>query len=161
MQRSAAMDSRMRTAYGMYHWVKYTGHGKSHGETFLGWSLIFFLGGRGRGRGSARASTAESFSQDDARFQTAPFFYVIYYILHSGGFHCSMLQAIAKSALDLDALGRHVAMFGLRQPVDLFHTLKTVKGLLYLVPPRTPRSSGYGVLCTCDLCYMLFLLCLV
>ena len=26
----------------------------------------FFLGGRGRGRGSVRASTAESFSQDDA-----------------------------------------------------------------------------------------------
>ena len=50
-----------------------------------------------------------------------------------------MLQDIAKSALDLDALDRHVALFGLRQPVDLFHTLKTVKGLLYLVPPRTPR----------------------
>jgi hypothetical protein len=36
--------------------------------------------------------------------------------------------------------------------------LKTVKGLLHLVPPRTPRSSGYGVLYTCGLCYMLFLL---
>jgi hypothetical protein len=30
-------------------------------------------------------------------------------------------------------------------PVDLVHTLKTVKGLLVLVPPRTPRSSGYDV----------------
>ena len=41
----------------------------------------------------------------------------------------------------------------------LFHTLKTVKGLLHLVPPRTPRSSGYGVLyicvyVTCYFCYM-------
>jgi hypothetical protein len=42
------------------------------------------------------------------------------------------------------ALGRH-ALFGIRQPVDLVHTLKTVKGLLLLVPPRTPRSSGYDV----------------
>jgi hypothetical protein len=31
----------------------------------------------------------------------------------------------------------------LRQPVDLVHALKTVKGLLLLVPPRTARSSGY------------------
>ncbi len=29
--------------------------------------------------------------------------------------------------------------------VDLYHELKTVKGLLSLVPPRTPRSSGYDV----------------
>ncbi len=42
-------------------------------------SLFLFLGGGG-GRGSVRASTAESFSQDDSRFQTAPFFmlYIIY-----------------------------------------------------------------------------------
>ena len=38
------------------------------------------MGGRKRGRGGVRASTAESFSQDEARFQTAPFFmvYIIY-----------------------------------------------------------------------------------
>jgi len=32
-----------------------------------------------------------------------------------------------------------------RQPVDLVHALKTVKGLMLLVQPRTPRSSGYDV----------------
>jgi hypothetical protein len=42
-----------------------------------------------------------------------------------------------------------------------FHAMKTVKGMLHLVPSRTPRNSGYGVLCTWGLCYMLFLLCLV
>jgi hypothetical protein len=43
-------------------------------------SLFLFLGGRGRGRGSVRASTAESVSQDDTHFQTAPFFmlYIMY-----------------------------------------------------------------------------------
>ena len=68
------------------------------------------------------------------------------------------LQTIVKGPPVRDALGSTRALFKLRQPVDLFHTLKTVKGLLYLVPSRTPRSSGYGVLCTCALCYMLFLL---
>ena len=29
-----------------------------------------------------------------------------------------------------------------RQPVNLFTTLKTVKGLLYLVPPRTSRIGA-------------------
>jgi hypothetical protein len=43
------------------------------------------------------------------------------------------------------ALGRHVRCFRPRQPVDLYHALKTVKGLLPLVPPRTPRSNGYDV----------------
>jgi hypothetical protein len=54
--------------------------------------------------------------------------------------------------------GQTCALFKCRQLDDHLHTLKTVKGLLHLVPPRTPRSSGYGVLYTCDLCYMLFLL---
>jgi hypothetical protein len=41
--------------------------------------------------------------------------------------------------------GQTRALFKLRQPVDLVHVLKTVKGLLLLVPSRTPRSSGYDV----------------
>ena len=126
----------------------------------MGRLLIFFLGGRGRGRGGVRASTAESFSQDDSRFQTAPFFYVLYYVLRSGGFRCSMLQDIAKSSLDLDALGRHVALFGLRQPVDLFHASTTVKGTA--VPRSATDSTEQWVWCfyahavyvICYFCYM-------
>jgi hypothetical protein len=64
---------------------KYTGDGRFDGESFLGRLWIFFLGGWGRGRGRDRASTAESFSQDDTHFQTVPFF-MLYYILISGGF---------------------------------------------------------------------------
>jgi hypothetical protein len=54
--------------------------------------------------------------------------------------------------------GQTRTLFKFRQPDDLFHALKTVKGMLHLVPTRTPRISRYGVLCTCGLCYMLFLL---
>jgi hypothetical protein len=43
------------------------------------------------------------------------------------------------------ALRRHVRCFRPRQNVDLYHALKTAKGLFPLVPPRTPRSSGYDV----------------
>ena len=105
-------------------------------------SVFLFLGGRGRGRGSARASTA--FAGRRALSNSPIFLCYILYI-EQRRFHCCMLQTIAKSALDLDALGRARALFRLRQPVDLVHTLKTVKGMLLLVPPRTPRSSGYDV----------------
>ncbi len=55
--------------------------------------------------------------------------------------------------------GKTRRMFKFRQPDDLFHTLKTVKGLLRLVPSRTPQSSGmmfhvHEVYVTCYFCYM-------
>jgi hypothetical protein len=56
--------------------------------------------------------------------------------------HHVFTEAITKGVLDL---GKHCASFRFRQLVDLVHTLKTVKGLLILVPQRTPRSSGYDV----------------
>jgi len=69
--------------------------------------------------------------------------YVIYYMLVSGSFTATCLQVIAKGVLDPRLPWADTFAVRLRQPVDLVHTLKTVKGLLLLVPPRTPRSSGY------------------
>ena len=43
------------------------------------------------------------------------------------------------------ALGQARALFGFPQPVDPRPALKTVKALLLLVLPRTPRISGYDV----------------
>ena len=72
--------------------------------------------------------------------------YVIYYMLSSGGFAAACLQAITKwGSSILGRPGQTRAMFQAsttRRPV---HTLTTVEGLLLLVPPRTPRSSGYDV----------------
>jgi hypothetical protein len=68
--------------------------------------------------------------------------FVIYYMLNSGGLSFQhVLRSSRRGSSILDVLDSARVLFKLRQPVDLFHTLKTVKGLLHLVPPRTPRNS--------------------
>jgi hypothetical protein len=116
---------------------------------------MFFLGGEGEGKRNSRTRLPRRFRRT-TRVPNSPD-YVIQYMLSSGGFASACLQVIVKGVLD--ALFSARVLFNLRQPVDLFHTLKTVKGLLHLVPPRTPRSSGYGdyahsVYVTCYFCYM-------
>ncbi len=66
-------------------------------------------------------------------------------MLSSGSFAASYLQVIAKGVLDPRCPGKLTcAVQGstTRRPVP---HIRTVKGLMYLVPPRTPRSSGYDV----------------
>jgi len=96
--------------------------------------------------------------------------YVIYYMLVSGSFGATCLQVIAKGVLDPRLPWSDTFAVRLRQPVDLVHALKTVKGLLLLVPPRTPRSSGYdfythavyvvmsymSIICTCLLYVVIY-----
>ena len=109
----------------------------------MGRLLIFFLGGAG-GKRTSKAHNAETFSQDDASSKQ-PCVYVIYYMLSSGGFAAACLRSSRRGSSILDCPGQTRALLRLQQPVDLVHVLKTVKGLLLLVPPRTPRSSGYDV----------------
>ena len=78
---------------------QHTGDGKFDGETFLGRTWMFFLGGEGEGKRNSRARNAETFSQDDASSKQ-PWVYVIYYMLSSGGFTAACLQTIAKGVLD-------------------------------------------------------------
>ena len=56
-----------------------------------------------------------------------------------------VFSPLRRGSLILDCPGQTRAILRLQQPVDLVHALKTVKGLLLLGPPRTPRSSGYDV----------------
>jgi hypothetical protein len=56
---------------------RHTGDGKSDGETFLGRTWIFFLGGTGGGE-TVTGHGQQGRSLDDVRFQTAPFCYILY-----------------------------------------------------------------------------------
>ncbi len=69
--------------------------------------------------------------------------YILY--IDQWKFRCSMRQIIANGVPDPRCPGQTRVMFGRQQPVDLVHVLKTVKGLLLHVPPRTPRSNGFDV----------------
>jgi hypothetical protein len=125
--------------------------------------MVFFFGGRGRGRGNSRA---RSTWQNDLFFHwttrvSKQRFYVIYYILSSGGFTTVWVRPSRTVSPILDDLGRHVWFSSFDNSTTSschFHKLKSVKGLLHLVPSRTPRNNGYGVLCTYGLCHMLILL---
>ena len=112
-------------------------------EAFSGRLWMFFLGGRGRGRGVPGRVLLRSFRRTAGSKQPCV---CLYYMLSSGGFAATCLQAIAKGVSSiLGRPGQTRAMFQAsttRRPV---HTLTTVEGLLLLVPPRTPRSSGYDV----------------
>jgi hypothetical protein len=118
--------------------------------------MFFSLGGRRRKR--KRQGTVSRVGRWTTRAFKQPHF-VIYYMLISGGFTAACLQTITKGVLDPRLSWAERAQLGLRQPVALVHTLKTVKGLLLLVPPRTPRSSGYDIFAHVVyvvICYMLY-----
>ena len=51
------------------------------------------------------------------------------------------LQTITKGTPIRDSLDNARVLFKVRQSVDLFHVLKTVKGLLHLGPSRTPQET--------------------
>ena len=126
-----------------------------------GWFFFrVFAGGGGGGEEETPGHVQQGRFFDGRReFSNRPIFYVIYYILNTEwGFFCIMVQTIENGVHGPRCPGQTCVMFKFRQLDDLFHELKTVKDLMHLVPPRTPRRSGYGVLCTCGLCYMLFLL---
>jgi hypothetical protein len=117
----------------------------------LGRLWFFFLGGTGKGKWRRQVTfSMVCFFTGQCEFPNNPF-YGIYYILSSGGF-ATVSSDHREGAPGPRRPGQTRALLKFRQPDDLFHTMKTVKGLVHLVPSRTPRSSGYGVLCTCGLC---------
>jgi hypothetical protein len=136
---SDALDSRM----GVLSLGQRTGDGIFVAPNFWGGLLLFIMGGGGPGKRNSRARLPRRFRRT-TRVPNSPV-YVIYFTFRSGGFTAACVRQSRTVDPILDTLGRHVRCFRSRQPVDLVHVLKTVKGLLLLVPPRTPRSSGYDV----------------
>jgi hypothetical protein len=124
-------------AYGIYPWV-ITLVMEIEGRRFWVERGRFFLGEE------LQDTTAETFSQDDTSSKQPCLCYILY-ISQWGCRCCICLQDIAKEVLDPRLPWTDTCAVRLRQPVDLVLALKTVKGLLRLVPPRIPRSSGYDV----------------
>jgi hypothetical protein len=119
---------------------------------------MVFLGGAGEGKRKPQGTSSMVVFRCTTRVDKQDHFlcYILY--IEQWGFRCIMLETIGNGVRGPRCPGQTCAQLKCRQLDDLFHALKTVKGLLHLVPSRTTRSSGYGVLCTCGLCYMLFLL---
>jgi hypothetical protein len=76
---------------------QHTGDGKSDGETFLGRTWMFFLGGRG-GKRKRQGMVSRVGRWTTRVFKQSHF--VIYYMLISGGFTAVCLQDITKGVLD-------------------------------------------------------------
>jgi hypothetical protein len=116
----------------------------------------FFRGGEGgeeEGRGHVLLSR---FRRTTRVFEQPLLCYILY--IDQWGFHCNMCQTITDSVPDPRYPGPTCVTFKFPQVDDLFHGLKNVRDSWTSFHPRTPRNSGYGVLWTSGLCYMLFLL---
>ena len=164
MQGSITLDSWMGTDHGICPWDITLVMGIFDGWTFwvgCGWFFFGSLGKDGDGEEKTTGHVYQGrFSLDNVSrcFQTSTFFlcYILY--IERWGFLCTCFKTLGNVVPDPRCPGQTRVWLKFRQPDDLFHTLKTMWGLFHLVPPRTPRNSWYGVLCTCGLCYMLFLL---
>ncbi len=108
---------------GSAHWW----WGGLDGEAFLGRLWMFFLGGRGRGRGPPGCVFLRSFRRTNG-LQTALFvFYIICWVVEVSFQHVfrPSRKGVPRS---LDSLDRHVWCLGLRQPADLFTLWRQWRG---------------------------------
>ncbi len=123
----------------------HTGVGKFDGEAFwvgCGW---FFVGGVGEGKRRLQGTfSMVCFFHWTMQVSEHPFLCYTLYI-ERWRFRCSIFRPSRRGPRSVTPWADTCALFKFRQPDDLLHTLKTVKGLLHLVPSRTSRSSGYGV----------------
>jgi hypothetical protein len=95
---------------------QHTGDGRFDGETFLGGTWMFFSWADGGGEEEESGQVPLSrFRRTSLAFKQPHFLCYILYI-EQWRFRCCMLQVIAKSALDLDALDRHVRTSGFDNP---------------------------------------------
>ena len=103
-----ANHDRAHSPYGIYPWVSALVMGNLMGRRFwvgCGW---FFSWGEGGGEEETPGHVQHGFFFAGRReFPNSPF-YVMYYILISGGFGTSCVRPSRTVSPILDALGRHV-----------------------------------------------------
>ena len=147
----------MRVAHGIYPWGNTLVRRSLDGESFLGRLWMVFLGGVGEGKGTRQGKYYRVVFAGDVRVQRAPFF-MLCITYWSVGVSLQHVSDHRERPPILDTLVS-MSCSSWDSSTTLFHTLKTVKVLLHLVPSRTPRRSGYGVLCTCVFvtCYFCYM----
>jgi hypothetical protein len=119
-----------------------TGDGRFDGETFLGGLLMLFLGGRGRGRGAPGCVLLRSFRRTAGCKQ--PFLFYILYVAQ-WWFRCNLQGHRERGFLDPRTPWADASdVSGFNSPSTCSHS-EDSGGSATLVPPRTPRSSGYDV----------------
>ncbi len=122
----------------------------------FGWVVDFFLGGTGEGKRTRQDKYYRVVFGGDVRVQIGPFFYVIYYILSSGGFTTSC-ETPSRTVPDPRCPGQHV-LFKLGQLDDPLPHTEDSEGSP--APRSVTDSTEQWVWCIIHmcLCYMLFLL---
>ena len=131
------------------------------GESFwvgCGWFFFGVLGQDGDGQGKTPGHVYQSRFHWTTRVFKQTSFYVIYYILSSGGFSTPCFKTITNGVPESRHPGQTRGCRGFDNLVTFFHTSMTMWGLLNFVPPRTPRNSWYDGFYRCGLRCMLFML---
>ena len=105
--------------------------------------MDLFLGGVGKGKRTRQGKDCRALFAGDARVQTAPLFVILY--VEQWRFRCTMRQTVANEVPDPRCPGADTCAVRASTTRRPGSRIETVKGLLLLVPPRTPRSSGYDV----------------
>ncbi len=111
---SDTLDSRMGSWLWDLSLGQLTCDGRFDGETFFGWVVDFFLGGRG-GKRKRQVTVSKVGRWTTRAFKQSHF--VLCYILGRGSFATLCLQTVAKGVLDLDALVRHVSSSDFDSPL--------------------------------------------
>jgi hypothetical protein len=139
----------MGSDQGICTWVSVSVMRRSGWGDIFGQVVDVFLGGTGEGKRSSRVRVVEKFSQDE-RAPNSPVC-VLYYMLSSGGFVAACLLVIVKGGFSWTTWADVCNVSGFDNPSTCSHSDDS-GGAAAFVPTRTPRSSGYDFLCTCDLC---------
>ncbi len=100
-------------------------------------SILFDLSSRRQGTSAGSIFTGRH------TFLNSPIFYVVYYILNSGGFGTSCFRPSGTLPPEPRVSGQKRTLLKFRQLTTSFTHWRQCGDLLHFVPSRTPRNSWY------------------
>jgi hypothetical protein len=140
------LGSWMGTVHGIYPWVSALVMRNLMGRHFWVGCGCFFLGGRGRGRGTPGHVMSSRFRKT-TRVPNNPVYVIYYYMVNSGGFAEAFFQTIVKGVLDPRCHGYRTCVVQTsttRRPVPYIEDSE-----VSVAPPSTTDSTEQWVGCHC------------